>query len=212
MLIFLDFDDVLFNTRKFKDDYFDLFKKRGVTKDVFEKFYYDPLDKRNTKSYSPIGHIKRVCRQAQLNYSEFEEDVMQFTRNTDRYVFNDTIKFLENFSKKELCLISFSKTNFQKSKIFNSGITKYFNQIEIVDELKGKAIKKIIKLKSSDISERIYFIDDRVEHLTDAKIKNPNIITIFLLRKEGRHRDRRNKFCDYKVTSTREILKIIKSK
>ena len=212
MLIFLDFDDVLFNTRKFKDDYFDLFKKRGVTKDVFEKFYYDPLDKRNTKSYSPVGHIQRVCRQSQLNYSEFEEDVMQFTRNTDRYVFNDTIKFLENFSKKELCLISFSKTNFQKSKIFNSGITKYFNQIEIVDELKGKAIEKIIKLKSSDISERIYFIDDRVEHLTDAKIKNPNIITIFLLRKEGRHRDRRNKFCDYKVTSTREILKIIKSK
>ncbi|MDX9913327.1 MAG: hypothetical protein RBS77_01975 [Candidatus Moranbacteria bacterium] len=212
MLIFLDFDDVLFNTRKFKDDYFDLFKKRGVTKDVFEKFYYDPLDKRNTKSYSPIGHIKRVCRQSQLNYSEFEEDVMQFTQNTDRYVFNDTIKFLENFSKKELCLISFSKTNFQKSKIFNSGIIKYFNQIEIVDELKGKAIEKIIKLKSSDISERIYFIDDRVEHLTDAKIKNPNIITIFLLRKEGRHRDRRNKFCDYKVTSTREILKIIKSK
>lgn len=212
MLIFLDFDDVLFNTRKFKDDYFDLFKKRGVTKDVFEKFYYDPLDKRNTKSYSPVGHIRRVCRQSQLNYSEFEEDVMRFTQNTDRYVFNDTIKFLENFSKKELCLISFSKTNFQKSKIFNSGITKYFNQIEIVDELKGKAIEKIIKLKSSDISERIYFIDDRVEHLTDAKIKNPNIITIFLLRKEGRHRDRRNKFCDYKVTSTREILKIIKSK
>ncbi|MGW8184770.1 MAG: hypothetical protein ACWGHO_01495 [Candidatus Moraniibacteriota bacterium] len=212
MLIFLDFDDVLFNTRKFKDDYFDLFKKRGVTKDVFEKFYYDPLDKRNTKSYSPVGHIRRVCRQSQLNYSEFEEDVMRFTQNTDRYVFNDTIKFLENFSKKELCLISFSKTNFQKSKIFNSGITKYFNQIEIVDELKGKAIKKIIKLKASNISERIYFIDDRVEHLTDAKIKNPNIITIFLLRKEGRHRDRRNKFCDYKVTSTREILKIIKSK
>lgn len=212
MLIFLDFDDVLFNTRKFKDDYFDLFKKRGVAKDVFEKFYYDPLDKRRTKSYSPIGHIQRVCRQAQLNYPEFEKEVMRFTKYTNHYVFKDTVKFLENFSKEELYLVSFSKTNFQKSKIFNSGVAEYFNQIKIVDELKGETIRKIIKSKANRASERIYFIDDRVEHLTDAKIKNPNIVTIFLLRKEGRHKDRKNKFCDYKVTSVREILKIINSK
>ena len=212
MLIFLDFDDVLFNTRKFKDDYFDLFKKRGVAKEVFEKFYYDPLDKRKTKSYSPAEHIRRVCQQTRLNYSEFEEEVMRFTQNTNRYVFKDTVKFLENFSKKELYLISFSKTNFQKSKIFNSGVAKYFNQIKIVDELKGETIKKIIKSKANDTSERLYFIDDRVEHLTDAKIKNPNIITIFLLRKEGRHKDRKNKFCDHQVTSIKEILKIINSK
>lgn len=210
MLIFLDFDDVLFNTKKFKDDYFDLFKKRGVTRDIFEKFYYDPLDKRVTKSYSPVTHIERVCKQLPLDYAGFEELIVQFIGDTRRYVFKDVVKFLKNFPKKELYLISFSKTNFQKLKIFNSGIAEYFSQVKIVDELKGNAIRKIIKNRDAD--EKIYFIDDRVEHLTDAKIKNPNIITIFLLRKEGRHRDKENKYCDFAVKNIGEIFKIINSR
>lgn len=212
MLIFLDFDDVLFNTKKFKDDYFKLFKKRGVSKKIFEEFYYDPLDKRKTKNYSPASHIKRVCEMVSLDYSEFEKSIFKFTSDTSNYVFKDVVDFLDNFSKKDLCLISFSKTSFQKSKIFNSGISKYFKQIEIVDKLKGAVIKKIIKKEKKSNIEEIYFIDDRVEHLMDAKIKNPSIRTIFFLRKEGRHRDRKNKYCDYSATSIREILKIINLK
>lgn len=211
MLIFLDFDDVLFNTKRFKADYFKLFKKRGIAKSIFEKFYYDPLDERKTKSYSPSAHIKRICNQTQLDYREFEAATMQFTRDTSKYVFKDTIKFLDNLSQGELCLISFSKTNFQKSKIFNSGLTKYFSQIKIVNELKGKEIKKIIKNKYNSINKEIYFIDDRVEHIADAKIKNPDVATILFIRKEGQHHDRKNKFCDYSVKSTKEILKIINS-
>lgn len=209
MLIFLDFDDVLFNTKKFKDDYYKLFKSRGVDKKTFENFYYDPLDTRKTKTYSPKQHIKRVCAYVTLNYREFEVDIIKFLNDTSSYVFKDVVNFLENFSREELQLISFSKTNFQKMKILNSGIAKYFNQITIVSKLKGAAIKKIIKDKRVGSKEKIYFIDDRVEHLKDAKIKNPKIITIFFLRKEGRHRDEANKYCDYSVTDIKKIFEII---
>lgn len=212
MLIFLDFDDVLFNTAKFKEDYFKLFKKRGVSKEIFEKCYYDPLDSRKTKTYSPISHVKRICQVVPLDYVEFEKDIRQFTSDTSQYVFQDVSRFLDNFSKKELYLISFSKTSFQKAKIFNSSIADCFNQIKIVSELKGVAIKEIIKSKSIGESSAIYFIDDRVEHLSDVKIKNPEITTIFFLRKEGRHRDKKNKYCDYAVTSMQEISKIINLK
>jgi FMN phosphatase YigB (HAD superfamily) len=209
MLIFFDFDDVLFNTKKFKDDYFELFKRRGVSKKIFEFFYYDLADTRKTKTYSPKQHVKRVCDCVPLDYRHLEVDIMKFLQDTSSYVFKDVVNCLKNFSKKELHLISFSKTNFQKMKISNSGVAKYFNQIKIVDELKGSAIKKSIKDKCVKSEEKIYFIDDRVEHLKDAKIKNPEITTIFFLRKEGRHRDRANKYCDYSITDIKKIFEII---
>ncbi|HBI16856.1 MAG: hypothetical protein UR60_C0015G0015 [Candidatus Moranbacteria bacterium GW2011_GWF2_34_56] len=211
MLIFLDFDDVLFNTKKFKDAYFSLFKKRGVSRDIFDKFYYTPSDS-GIDRYCPVNHVKRICKELNLNYSDFKDDVLEFVGDTSRYIFGDSVSFLNNFSKNELYLVSFSKTDFQKSKIFNSGIANHFCKIKIVNELKGDAINEIIKNNKIKYNQKNYFIDDRVEHLTDAKIKNPNLTTIFLLRKEGRYKDRKNKYCDYKVSNFNEILKIIKQK
>lgn len=212
MLIFLDFDDVLFNTSKFKDEYFRLFKKNGVSRDIFEECYYDPLDKNKTKTYSPIGHINRICKRINFNHANFEKLIFDFTNDTKKYVFKDVFYFLQNFIKNDLFIISFSKTNFQKSKIFNSGLASYFSQVEIVDELKGDIISKIIKSRKQREADKIYFIDDRVSHITDVKIKNPQVITILFLRKEGRYHDEKNKYCDYVVKSIKEILKIMNLK
>lgn len=208
MLIFLDFDDVLFNTNKFKDGYFELFKKKGVSREIFEKFYYNSTTDK-VERYRPVSHVKRVCKELKLNYSDFKKDVLEFVGNTSEYIFKDTVNFLDNFYKKELCLVSFSKTDFQKLKIMNSGVADYFFNIKIVNELKGGVINKVIKSKKVKNNQTFYFIDDRVEHLTDAKIKNPNLVTILLLRKEGRYKDRKNKYCDYKASNFSEVLKII---
>lgn len=212
MLIFLDFDDVLFHTKKFRKDYFKLFKKNGISKKIFEECYYDPLDNGENRNYSPIGHISRICKRVDFDYINFEKIISDFTSDTKNYVFSDVVNFLQNFSKNDLYIISFSKTNFQKSKIYNSGIVEFFSQIEIVNELKGKAIKRVIKKRAGNENEKIYFIDDRIEHIINVKNINPQVITILFLRKEGRYRDRKSKHCDYRVTNIKDILKIMNLK
>lgn len=210
MLIFLDFDDVIFNTKEFRKDYFNLFKKKGVSKKIFEEFYYDPLDKKKIKIYHPTHHIKRICDKKSLNFEGLKNEVVRFIDDTSGYVFGDVGDFLNKFSSRNLYMISFSKTNFQKTKIFNSGIADFFGRIEITDDSKGAEIYKILKNKK--IKKDIFFIDDRVEHIRTVKSRNPQITTILFSRKEGRYRDKKNKYCDYQAKKLKEIKDIINNK
>lgn len=213
MLIFLDFDDVLFNTKKFKNDYFGIFKKYGVTKEIFEECYYDALINSNLKFYSPDAHIERVCGKMPIDLKSLKRDASAFTKDTEKYVFSDVVPFLLNFSKKNLFLISFSKTQFQKNKIFNSTLANFFKEVHIVNEPKGFKIAQIIKKTTKAlIDEDIYFIDDRIDHLSDAKNKNKVVKTILLLRKEGRYEDKKNKLCNYDAKNLKEVFKIITQK
>lgn len=209
MFIFFDFDDVLFNTKDFREDYFKLFKKAGISKKVFEECYYDPLDKSNIKTYSPVKHIERICKREGLDSLKIRNDIKDFIGNTKKYVFGDVSIFLDKFNKKNLGIVSFSKTNFQKSKIYNSEIADYFQTIKITDCLKGEEISEVLKNKKL---KEVYFIDDRVEQINDVKIKNPKVLTILLRRKEGRYLDRKSRYCDYVASNMKDILKILNLK
>jgi len=209
MLIFLDFDDVLFNTKEFKNDYFKLFEAEGISREVFDKFYYTFSGGVKVAKYYPQKHLDRIFGESNPARQNFEKKIIKFISNTEKYIFKDVKNFLENFSSDNLCVLSFSKTDFQKSKIMNSGIAKYFSQIEITNQLKGGAMAEILKNKKAD---KIYFVDDRAEHIKDAKIKNDGIIAILLKRKEGRYNDKKNQYCDFEAHNLGEVLKIIKSK
>ncbi|EKE11173.1 MAG: hypothetical protein ACD_15C00133G0024 [uncultured bacterium] len=212
MKIFIDFDDVLFNTKRFKEDYFKIFKKKGVSKKIFKECYFDPLDNRDIKNYDPMSHIKRVCERIKIDVDALEKEIENFTADTGKYVFSDVAEFLDKFEKKELDIISFSITNFQKAKVYNSGLTKFFSKVKIVDSLKGEIILKIIK-KENLLSEKdVYFVDDRVEQIENVKKICPQVTTILCSRREGRYRDRKNKYCDYKIAKLKEVGSIIKRK
>jgi hypothetical protein len=144
-----------------------------------------------------------------LDYKEFKKDILLFTQDTQSYVFGDVVKFLQNFSKENLYIISFSKTEFQKTKIFNSGIVEFFKQVKITNDSKGEEVYKIIKNKQNQL---MFFIDDKVEHIKTVKLKNPQIITILLSRKEGRYNDNKNKYCNYQAINMKEVLNIINTK
>ena len=212
MKIFIDFDDVLFNTKKFKKGCFEIFKKNGVPKKIFDECYYDPLDNRSIKVYDVTGHIDRICERVGLSPSIFREEVDSFVADTSQYVFPDVFGVLEKFQKKELCIVSFSVTNFQKSKIAGSGVVKYFSGVKIVDVLKGAAVAEIIEKEKLHNDKELYFIDDRTEQIESVKKACSQVKTILCVRREGRYRDRKNKYCDYKIANLKEIEKIIKIK
>lgn len=210
MKIFIDFDDVLFNTKKFKKDYFSIFKKNGISKKVFEDCYYDESEEgKDVKKYDPIRHVKKACEISKVRIDVLQRDIDRFITDTNRYVFSDADDFLSSFRKKDLCLVSFSKTKFQWFKIFKSGIAGNFKKIEIVDELKSNIIGKIIRKEKLKKDSDIYFIDDRAEQIRDVKIRFPQIKTILMKRKEGRYKDQRNKYCDFECSSLKQAKKII---
>jgi hypothetical protein len=97
----------------------------------------------------------------------------------------------------------------QKQKIANSGIAKKFKQIEIVNELKARAVGNLIKKNKLSIRDDLYFLDDRVEQLEDVKKRYPSIKTILVRRKEGRYRDNKNKYCDFVCNNLKQVEKII---
>lgn len=210
--IFIDFDDVLFNTKKFKNDYFSIFKKNGISKKVFEDCYYDESEEgKDVKKYDPIRHVKKACEISKVKINILQKDINRFIKDTSRYVFSDTDDFLNSFRKKDLCLISFSKTKFQWFKIFKSGIAGNLKKIEIVDELKAKIIGKIIREEKLAKSHDLYFIDDRAEQIRDVKMQFPQIKTILMKRKEGRYKDQKNKYCDFECSNFKQAKKVIKS-
>lgn len=212
MRIFIDFDDVLFNTKKFKEDCFGIFQGKGVSRKIFDECYYDPLDNRNIKVYDVRGHISRICKKMGLDAAVFEEEVGAFVADTSQYVFSDVAETLKKFHKKDLNIISFSVTNFQKSKIVGSDVAKFFNKIRIVNVLKGAVVAEIIEKEKMQDEKELYFIDDRTEQLESVKKRCPQVKTILCVRREGRYRDRKNKYCDYKIANLKELAGIIKIK
>lgn len=214
MKIFIDFDDVIFNTKKFVVDYKKIFNYHGIGEDVYEKYYYDyPANKnKKFKKYDAGMHIREIGKNFSIDIKKIEKDINKFIRNTRKYIFEDTYTFIRQFRKKDLNIFSFPKIKFQEAKIKNSGIKKYFNRSILTDEPKAKAIMELIKKDRINKKEAIYFIDDRLEHIEDVKKKIPKIIEILLTRREGRHKYSSKGNSDYKAINLNEVVKIINPK
>lgn len=206
--IFLDFDDVIFNTREFVVDYKKIFHSLGISEDLFKKYYYGYPVKKSGKimKYNPYEHLKRIEKNFNINTKELKKEIDGFVKDTARYIFSDVHDFLESFSKKELFLLSYGETKFQNLKIGNSGIIKYFSRIIVGDKLKSEMIRGFIKN-----GEECYLLEDRVEQITDVEKKFPFVKTILLKRKEGRYDDKKNEYCEFEAKNLAEVLKIIKS-
>lgn len=204
--IFLDFDDVLFNTRDFVVDYKKIFRKFGISDELFQKYYYGYPVKKGGKimKYNPYEHLKRIKESSNIDTKELKKAIDDFVEDTAQYIFPDARDFLESFSKKELLLLSYGETKFQNLKVSNSGITKYFSKIIIGDKLKSEMISKLVK--ESDTN---YLLEDRVEQITDVEKKFPFVKTVLLKRKEGRYDDKKNKYCEFEAKNLEEVSKII---
>lgn len=213
MKVFIDFDDVIFNTHKFVVDIKKAFRKYGIDDELFQKSYIDyPIKNKNgtIKKYEPSKHIDTLEREFDFDGRKLREDVEKITKDASSYVFSDVAGFLKNFGKNNFHVISYGDTDFQEEKIANCGISKLVKTITVSDKFKSDSIKKIIGKHGIElIDEQAYFIDDRVEQIIDVKKTYPEIRTVLLKRKEGRYDDKKNKFCDFECKNLRQVEKII---
>lgn len=208
MKIFIDFDDVIFNTQRFRIDFQNIFSPFGVTEDIFSKNYYNyPPNKKSfpVKTYILEKHLAKISRTIALVRPILEKNIQIFLQDTRRYVFPDAEPFLQKFSPSELLLISYGNDDFQRKKIKNTQLGKYFSVIKISSVKKSQDICPWMKNSKGNN----FFLDDRVHYLEEVKRCLPEITTILICRPEGRYHDRRNHYCDFTAKNLKEAFKII---
>jgi len=211
MKIFIDFDDVLFNTKLFYEGIKNVFFENGISEEIFKKYYKDPeIEKKRgiIQKYNPYKQIEKIGKIG-IETKKLKRDFSNFIKNTSQYIFEDGIEFLEKMKNEDLYIISYGDRKFQNEKIINSGIAKYFKRISIAETTKAAAIRKILKDKKVKEGEALIFIDDRERFLRDIKESYPGMVTFLFSNSLGRYNDEKTGHCDFKVKNFNEILKII---
>lgn len=212
MKIFVDFDDVIFYTKKFKKDLIRVFLKNGVTRQEFENSYYTFQKKAQAlgEYYDPKKQIQVLRKRNQINQEELSKDLDDFLKDLGKYVFSDVFDFLSFFPKKELYLITYGHEKFQMKKIKGTGISKYFRKVIISKNNKLNIILETAKDHKFSSGEKVVLIDDRPEQLERAEKRKKSIITFHMCRPQGRYSDLICADKDYEVKNFKEVLKIIK--
>ena len=211
MKVFIDFDDVLFYSKKFIQDEKKIFRKYKISEELFQKHYYQyRKDKKGNliRIYDLKKQLRGIKKEKKMDIEPIRKELEAFLKNTRKYIFNDVENFLKKFEKKNLFIISYSKTDFQKNKIKNSGIPKYFKKIIITDEEKFKALKRIIDTEKTK-NEEIFFLEDRTDYIAGIKNEIPWVKTILMRRPQGRYKDEVLACCDFRIKNLKEAEKII---
>ena len=206
MKIFIDFDDVLFNTKKFREDLQNLFFQHGISREVFEKNYFSSG---KIKTYDPWEHIETISKEEKINKNEILKELEEFMIDTNPYLFEDSVDFLKSFDEQFVCIVSYGDSKFQGMKIGECRVGKYCKEIKITNQLKSDVIEE--EIKKWDGKEKIFFIEDRTEQIEDVKRIFPFIETIFMRRSEGRYADEKTSLCDYEARNLQEVEELIKS-
>ena len=211
MKVFIDFDDVLFYSKKFIQDEKKIFRKYKISEELFQKHYYQyRKDKKGNliRIYNLKKQLRGIKKEKKMDIEPIRKELEVFLKDTGKYIFNDVENFLKKFEKKNLFIISYSKTDFQKNKIKNSGIPKYFKKIIITDEEKFKALKRIIDTEKTK-NEEIFFLEDRTDYIAGIKNEIPWVKTILMRRPQGLYKDEVLACCDFRIKNLKEAEKII---
>lgn len=209
MSIFIDFDDVIFNTRSFKKDLSKIFSSCGISRSVFQETY-DAMKARQ-EQYSIAAHVRLLKQQGELrNLSLCTVALGRFMRNLKRYVFLDAQSFLRHHQKQGLFLVSFGDAAFQRRKIAHSGVKKYFKRVVVTQGDKAKEVAALLLKSKAKKPYGIIFIDDSKKHIREVRSITSAII-IQILRKGRRTADEKSSFADHHVATLAGASKIIAS-
>jgi FMN phosphatase YigB (HAD superfamily) len=209
MKIFLDFDDSLFFTKKFRDELVKLFLTSGVSKKDFLRTYYDYPEKtkKGLKKYDPYRQVELLEKTAGADRKKILKNLKKLLGNSGRFVFQDVQVFLSGFKKSRLVIVSYGHTGFQEEKIRKCGLAKMVGRVVVTDKDKAEAIKRLVGKR-----EKFVFIDDRIDQIEPMKGNFPKSVVFLLKRKEGRYNDfdnRKTKNVDFEVKNLKEAKKII---
>jgi hypothetical protein len=163
MKIIFDFDDTVFDTKKFKEEV--LFK-------IFEKIDKSVDSRVVAKEYSKYRKDEQV-----FSMDVFLENIIKKYKLTDlvklkdlyttleigikKCLIPDYEKIIRLFGKKNIVILTHGEEKFQKFKIELSGITGLVDDVVVVKDSKKDYIIGYCKTNKG---HKVYFVDDKIEN------------------------------------------------
>lgn len=186
-LIFIDFDDVLLNTKTFRKE---LFSGLGVPYKYAVKCYVEMQNTRGRYDPHPYFMFIRRCY-PNMRYRLLMRMLNAKQMRTRRHVFADSEKFLRWLRKDgwRIELVSSGNYAMQKRKILGSGLAKFFHKIHIVPitRAKGREIRRVLNGRRGNF----VFIDDVKIIVDDVKKLHPEAFVFQMRRRRDREKSNR---------------------
>ena len=208
MKIIFDFDHTLFSAKQF---YFALkkaFFKLGVKEKLFQETFEE--SKGVGRDYKPEKQFKLIHKtRPEIKIGKLKESFEKILKTAPKFLYNDVLGFLKKWSKEaDFILLSYGEEKFQKLKIENSGIKKYFKRVIITRDIdKSKPFKKLFSE-----NKKIIFVEDNPQALSKTKTSFFQIITVRINRGEGKYyQEPDNSQIDFSIKNLKELEKILKS-
>lgn len=206
MKIVLDFDDTIFNTHQMMGEFVKIAQKAGFTENEFWTAYQKCKGKVGDFDVEIITDFlfeNSTKLLPSLKKEEVQKEIDLVLSKANSFVYPDFFDFVESFDKKDLVLLSYGTTEFHKSKIQNSKVKNFFNEIIITEGEKSE------KLKTIEKNENIFFIDDKANQIDQVKTALPYIIVMRMIRRQDEQTREESKLADYVVKDLDEAKKII---
>ena len=164
MKVYVDFDRTLFDCDKFLGDLYTLVNKYNITKEIFKECQ----NQCKRKGFNPYLILDLVKEKMDFD-DKLYDDVKKLMSQTKRYLYHDTIPFLDNLKKLNYEVVILTKGNsvYQKEKIFNAKLDYLYSKLIVTMKHKGE-----LKI---DYQNGI-FIDDNPKEILSILTKNPKII------------------------------------
>lgn len=206
MKLVFDFDHTLFSTKKFYNTLKEAFLEIGVDKNLFQETFQKSKGK--SRNYNPFRQFELIKRQKpEISIEKLKKEFKKGLNQAQDFLYPDVLPFLKRIKNRfNLTLLSYGRDWFQREKIKKSKMNKFFKEIFITSDInKVSTLKKFLKNK-----EKIIFIDDNPEALSETKKVFPSLITVRINRGEGRYANNPdNSKINFSIKNLKKLTKII---
>ena len=116
-----------------------------------------------------------------IDYTLFDTDVFKKSGLSQHEIYEEVIKVLESLKKVALLgIFSEGENELQKQKLKETNIEKYFEKDHTHIVL--KKIDEFERVLNSYTDKQVFFVDDKLDILYDAKKLFPEVFTIWVKR------------------------------
>lgn len=213
MKIFVDFDDVLFNTRDFMSDLIMDCATLGIDAATWRAAYNDRVSDVPgvhapfTLETFAAALAKRTGTPASEIVTAMEAGAMQ---RLCSYIFPDSEAFLAHFAKEDVFVLTFGDDAFQRRRVEESGIARHVGAVFVTQAQKVDVLTEYLDAHQDIVPSDIVYLDDRPVYFTPVKQQLPSVTTVLVARPERRYQDGADTYCDHVVTNLTEAQKVIK--
>ncbi len=212
---FLDFDDVLFNTRAFVDDLIHACAPHGVSPQMWRETYAQ------RSSDVPGVHAPfTIVRFAQLladrpdvsaTAEELTASMQSVMTKLPHYVFDDVIPVLERMPTSRTYILTYGDDTFQRTRVRDSGIAACVADVFVTQEQKVHVLTEFLRHHQTVSASQLVYADDRATYFAPVKELLPDVYTVLVTRPERRYDDAPTPYCDAVVsdmlTVEREVVR-----